>query len=200
MKLLFASKNPAKIGRYIDLLKEHGINVITLRDLEDVNIKVEENGKDAMENAYIKAKSYYDATGITTIGIDDTLFIEGIPEDIQPGTHVRRVNGKELTDQEMIEYYSGLVKQYGKDDKLDVKWISGLVIYDDKGPRKYTWNREDMYFVSKPSEKIDKGYPLSSITYYPDVKKYSIDLTEEEKENHNFKGHVVDFIVNNLKV
>lgn len=198
MKLLFASKNPAKIGRYIDKLKEHGIDVITLRDLEDVNIKVEENGKNALENAYIKAKTYYDATGIPTIGIDDTLFIDGIPEDKQPGTHVRRVNGKELTDEEMIEYYTGLVREYGKDDKLDIKWISGLVLFDNNGAKEYTWNREGIYFVSEPSEKIDRGYPLSSITYYPDLKKYSIDLTEKEKENHNFKGHVIDFIIDNL--
>lgn len=200
MKLLFASKNPAKVSRYIDRLKEHGIDVITLRDLENVNVKVEENGKDALENAYIKAKTYYDATGIPTIGIDDTLFIEGIPENKQPGTHVRRVNGKELTDSEMIEHYTNLVKEYGKDDKLDIKWISGLVIYDQNGPKKYTWNRENIYFVSKASDKIDKGYPLSSITYFPDLNKYSIDLTEEEKENHNFKGSVIDFIVRNINI
>lgn len=31
------------------------------------------------------------------------LFVEELSEEEQPGTHVRRINGKELTDKEMIE-------------------------------------------------------------------------------------------------
>ena len=34
---------------------------------------------------------------------------EELPEEKQPGTHVRRVNGKELNDDEMIEYYCNLL-------------------------------------------------------------------------------------------
>ena len=37
---------------------------------------IDENGKDALENAYIKAKAYYEVTGLPTIGMDNTLFIE----------------------------------------------------------------------------------------------------------------------------
>lgn len=32
---------------------------------------------------------------MTTIGMDNCLRIEGLPEEKQPGTYVRRVNGKE---------------------------------------------------------------------------------------------------------
>ena len=42
--------------------------------------------------------------------MDDTLYIEGVPKDLQPGLFVRRVNGKSLTDEEMIEHYTNLVK------------------------------------------------------------------------------------------
>ena len=48
---------------------------------------------------------------------DDTLYMEGVPEDRQPGLFVRRVNGKSLTDEEAIDYYTNLVKEYGKDGK-----------------------------------------------------------------------------------
>ena len=40
------------------------------------------------------------------------------------------MNGKELTDDEMIEYYTSLVKENG--DKLTAKWIFGMVLYDGK--------------------------------------------------------------------
>ena len=98
MKLLFATTNPAKVKKYEKELQKRNIELITINDLEE-KIDVEETGKDAIENAYIKAKAYYDLTKIPSIGMDNNLFIEELPEEKQPGTFVRRVNGKELTDE-----------------------------------------------------------------------------------------------------
>ena len=75
MKVLFATTNPAKIKKYVDKLKEKDIEILTIKDL-GINLKPEETGKNAIENAYIKAKAYYDKTKITTIGMDNNLFIE----------------------------------------------------------------------------------------------------------------------------
>ena len=124
MKVLFATTNPAKAKKYREQLAEDGIELITIKDLDE-EIDINENGKNALENAYIKAKTYYDKTKIPTIGMDDCLFIEGISEEEQPGTNVRRVNGKRLNDEEMIEYYTKLVKKYG--NKLTAKWVYGMV-------------------------------------------------------------------------
>ena len=59
MKVLFATTNPAKIKKYAEKLKERDIEVLTVKDL-GINLKPEETGKNAIENAYIKAKAYYD--------------------------------------------------------------------------------------------------------------------------------------------
>ena len=59
----------------MDKLKEKDIEILTIKDL-GINLKPEETGKNAIENAYIKAKTYYDATKITTIGMDNNLYIE----------------------------------------------------------------------------------------------------------------------------
>lgn len=197
MEVLFATKNPAKIKRYVNKLEQKGIKVLTLKDI-DVKLEVEETGKNAIENAYLKAKSYYDATGIISIGIDDTLFIEGLSDEKQPGTNVRRVNGKELTDDEMIVYYTNLVKENG--DKLIAKWVYGIVIYNGKEPKKYSWEKEQFYLVDKPSEKRILGYPLNSISVMPSNNKYFVDLTPEEKENSksNDEG-AINFILESLK-
>ncbi|MFR2196600.1 MAG: non-canonical purine NTP pyrophosphatase [Clostridia bacterium] len=130
MKVLFATTNPAKAKKYREQLAEDGIELITIKDLDE-EIDINENGKNALENAYIKAETYYDKTKIPTIGMDDCLFIEGISEEEQPGTNVRRVNGKRLNDEEMIEYYTKLVKKYG--NKLTAKWVYGMVVCTDKG-------------------------------------------------------------------
>ena len=195
MKVLFATTNPAKIRKYAEKLQEKNIEVLTLKDLS-LNIKVEESGKNSLENAKIKAEAYYNASHITTISMDCSLFIEGIPEEKQPGTYVRRVNGKELTDDEAIEYYINLVKEYG--GKLKAKWVYGMVIYNGESINQITWNKSEFYFVDIPSEKRNPGYPLDSISIMPDCNKYFVDLTQEEKNQNNNEQKVFDFILNNI--
>ena len=199
MKVLFATTNQSKVERFKEQLEKRDIELISLKDI-DIKLNIEENGKNAIENAYIKAKAYYEETKIPTIGMDDNLFIKELPEEKQPGTHVRRVNGKELNDEEMIVYYTSLVKEYG--GKLTSKWVYGMVYYDGKGSKEYTWSRNEMHLVDKISKKRNEGYPLNSITIVPEYNKYLIDLTDEEKEeinNNCSEDGVIDFIVNNLK-
>lgn len=200
MKVLFATTNPAKAEKYKKQLNENGIELLTIKDL-DTKMNIEENGKNALENAYIKAKTYYDKTKLPTIGMDDCLFIEGISEDEQPGTKVRRVNGKTLTDDEMIEHYTNLVKKYGK--KLTAKWVYGMVICTEDGISKFSWSKDDFYLVDKPIEKRNVGYPLDSISVVPESGKYFADLVENNDEKYKKKDSiekVVNFIVESLKV
>ena len=199
MKVLFATTNPAKIKKYAEKLKEKNIEILTIKDL-GINLKPEETGKNAIENAYIKAKAYYDETKITTIGMDNNLYIEELPEEKQPGTHVRRVNGKTLNDEEMIEYYTNLVKEYG--GKLTAKWVYGMVMCDENGVREYSWSKDHFYFVDKPCEKRNSGYPLDSISIVPEFNKYLVELTEEDKKQYKKKDDVkgvIEFLTNSDK-
>lgn len=195
MKVLFATGNPAKVKRYKESLEKNGIELITIKDI-GINLNIDENGKDAIENAYIKAKAYYDATGIPTIGMDNNLFIDGIDESLQPGTHVRRVGGRQLSDEEMITYYTRLVKEHG--GKLQAKWVYGMVVITDKSCDELTWSKDKFYFVSTPCSKRNPGYPLDSISIIPEFNKYLVELSDEErnlcKSKENIDG-VVNFIL-----
>lgn len=199
MKVLFATTNLAKVGKYKDKLAEKGIELITINDL-DFKLDIDENGKDAIENAYIKAKAYYDATKMPTIGMDNCLFIEELPDEKQPGTHVRRINGKELNDEEMIEYYSNLSNEYG--GKLTAKWVYGMVICDGKEVKKHTWCKSNFYLVNKPCSKRNPGYPLDSISVMPENNQYWLEMTDEDKKNSKKNDKkpdgVIEFIVNNI--
>lgn len=147
-----------------------------------MELDINENGKTAIENAIIKAKAYYDATGITTMAVDDTMYIEDIPEEKQPGVFVRRVNGKRLSDEEMIEYYTNLAKTYGKNGKLLTKWILGMVIIKDGKISTYKGVTDEYYLVDTPAKDRKEGYPLSSILINKKVGKYDIYLTEDDKK------------------
>ena len=198
-EILFATGNESKVNRFKEKLLEKGILLKSLKDI-NINLEVEENGKTAIENAEIKAKAYYDATKITTMAMDDTMYIDDIPEDKQPGVFVRRVNGKRLNDEEMIEYYTNLVKTYGKDGKLNTKWILGMAIIKDGKMSTYTDMTSEYYLVDTPAKDMKEGYPLSSILVNKKVNKYDIYLSEEDKKiGQADDASFIDFIEKTIK-
>lgn len=107
--------------------------------------------------------------------------------------------GKELNDDEMIEYYTNLVKEYG--GRLTAKWVYGIVIYNGKSTKEYSWNNSDFYLVDDPCEKRNPGYPLSSISIMPECNKYYAELTNEDRNKYkknNKEDKVIGFIKNNI--
>lgn len=194
-KIVFATGNPTKAKRFSKSLLEHNIEVVSLKDL-NVELEIEENGSNAIENALIKARACFDKTNLPSMGMDDTLYLENVPDDKQPGLFVRRVNGKTLSDEEMLVYYTNLVKEYGVDGKLNCKWVYGLAIIDENGSEAtYTWSKDNFYMVDVASEKINPGYPLNSISKYKSLDKYFTDVTNEELELIKVnEDHVINFI------
>lgn len=194
MKVLFATTNPAKIKNYASRLIEKGYEIITLKDLK-IDIDVEETGATPLENAIIKAKGYYKISNIPTIAIDEGLYLDGIPKHLQPGTHVRRVNGKKLTDEEMITHYINLVNEYGSNGKLTGYFQKGIAILNDnqidtieiKAPRCFSDTR---------CETITPGYPLASIQWVEELNKYKAELTKDEENKLMSKEQkqILDFI------
>ncbi len=198
-KILFATGNETKAKRFSKGLQEKGIEVITLKDINK-EIDVEENGKNAIENALIKAKAYSKITDMPVFAMDDNLYLENVPEDKQPGMYVRRGNGKRLNDEEMINHYIGLVKEYGTDGKLTCRWVYGMALINNGKENTYTWNKEDIYMVEKRTDKINPGYPLNSISVNKKLNKYFTDITEEDKVLiKQDESDVVEFIINCVK-
>jgi inosine/xanthosine triphosphate pyrophosphatase family protein len=198
-KILFATGNETKAKRFSKGLLEKGIEVITLKDI-DKDIEVEENGKNAIENAIIKARAYSKVVDIPVFAMDDNLYLENVPEEKQPGMFVRRVNGKRLNDDEMLEHYINLVKEFGTDGKLTCRWVYGMAVINNGNETTYTWNKEDFYMVDKMSDKVEPGYPLNTISVNKKLNKYFTEITDEDKKLiQEDESDVVDFIANSVK-
>lgn len=197
-EILFATGNKSKAKRFTKGLLANDIKVLTLEDV-NINIEVEENGTTAIENALIKARDYAKETNLPVFAMDDTLYLENVPEDKQPGMYVRRVNGKRLTDEEMIEYYSNLAKEYGTNGLITGRWIYGMALISNGHEYTYTWSKENFYITSTPSKIINPGYPLNTISINIKLNKYFTEITEEDKLLiQEDESHVVDFLVNSI--
>lgn len=198
MKYLLATTNKAKIRYYGTKLRELGIAIVTLGDL-NIECDVSETGKNPIENAIIKASAYHKLSGMPTIALDDGLFLEGIPDSIQPGTHIRRVNGKRLNDMGMIEYYSDLVNKYGENGILKGYFLKGVAIVNQN--KTYTFDyKANRHFTNKQSDVINEGYSLASIQFIPSLNKFKSELTEDEEKItvDMEQKNIFEFILNTI--
>ena len=197
-KVLFATENESKCERFKNALLKNNIEIITINDI-DKKQDIIENGKDAIENALIKARAYAKVCDIPVFAMDDNLYIDNLPKEKQPGMYVRRVNGKRLTDDEMIEYYSNLAKVYGEKGRLTCRWVYGIAIINNGHEYTYTWSKEDFYIVDKPSNKINRGYPLNTISINKKLNKYFTDITEDDKKKiKEDESNVIEFLCKHL--
>ena len=91
MTLLFATGNIDKL-KQVELMIE---NLKSPKDFDLEDIDVVEDGKSLKENAYKKAKTYFDLTKVPTISDDTGLFVEALEN--RPGIYAHRYAGENAT-------------------------------------------------------------------------------------------------------
>lgn len=184
MRVLYGTGNPAKLSAMQRRLSSLDIEIIGLKDLEADIPEVPEDGKTPLENARQKACAYFDAFHIPVFSCDSGLYFDNVPDEIQPGVHVRTVNGKYLTDDEMIAYYTGLAQKYGD---LTSRYKNAICfVYDDAHrfeAMRPSMESEPFLLTSKPhSSVINKGFPLDSLSVDIKSGKYFYDLPRQDMD------------------
>lgn len=185
MRLLYGTGNPAKLDAMKRKLANLDIELIGLNDLKNDGITipvVSEDGNTPLENARQKALAYYRAFHIPVFSCDSGLYFDNVPDEIQPGVHVRTVNGSYLSDEQMLEYYSGLAKQYGN---LTARYKNAICfvidenrIYEAMEP---SMESEKFILTDTPHSAISKtGFPLDSLSIDIKTNKHYYDLSEDE--------------------
>ncbi|MBI9012205.1 MAG: peptidylprolyl isomerase [Clostridiales bacterium] len=181
MNFIYGTKNKSKLEHMKSILKDLHITVEAL----DVTVTdVEETGNDILENAKIKALHYYKQVKKPIFSCDSGLYLEGVEKQDQPGKFIRRVNGKSLTDEEMLIHYSGLAKKYG--GSLIAKYHNAICVVLDE-EHIITYDGEELSsvpfkIVEKPHSIRKEGFPLDALSveiksnmYYDDLQDYSSD-------------------------
>lgn len=195
MKLLYGTGNPAKLEAMRNRLSGLGLEITGLMDMEGAPPKVPEDGSTPLENARQKALAYFAAYRRPVFSCDSGLYFEGVPEDIQPGVHVRTVGGKYLTDDEMRAYYSGLAEKYG-DLKACYKNAICLVLDEDHIIERMDASLESAPFLitMKPCDEIrHKGFPLDSLSKAIKTGRYFYDMDEEQMKQWAVRDGFLEF-------
>ena len=123
------------------------------------------------------------------------LYFENVPEELQPGIHVRTVGGKYLTDDEMLAYYSGLAKKYG-DLKAGYRNAVCLILDRDRVYESMDASLASRPFLitSRPHSKVrQKGFPLDSLSVDIQTGKYYYDMEKGQTEQLAVEDSMLKF-------
>ena len=172
-RILYGTGNPAKLSAMRRRLEGICVELIGLGDLDRAVPSVPENGASPLENARQKAMSYYRAFHMPVFSCDSGMYFEGGGEEVQPGVHIRRVGGRQLSDEEMIAHYSALAEKYGDLEAYYKNAICLVMdeehIYEAMEP---SMESERFLITSKPHRIRKKGFPLDSLSVDRSSGKY----------------------------
>ena len=193
MRLIYGTGNQAKISYMKRNLQELPIEIIGLREAaEEAGVElpeIDENGETPIENARIKAECYYKLFKQPVFSCDSGLYLwnhqtgEMLPEEEQPGIHVRGRGESPLTDEELIEKMISLVKKYGP---VRARYKNAVCLILNENIRKEAetqdlWG-EPFLFVERPHTRRVPGFPLDSISVEIESGRYFYDMEDGKQD------------------
>lgn len=179
-KLVIATRNPAKVEFYHDILTQIADSVVGLNEI-GIEEKPAETGETAEQNAEIKASLYSKKTDLPVFCEDEALEVDFLPKDKQPGVHVRRIDGvDEVDDDKLLRYWEEIVAKVSV-EKRTGRWHIAYCLAMPGGNTKTVSKDHEVLFFS-PSSKIRiPGWPMSSLEGSVSFGKPSSEQTSEEK-------------------
>lgn len=190
MKILIASRNPAKFKEITRFLSDLPLRFVSLKEL-GIREDMEETQKSYRGNAEAKACFFAKRSALPTIADDGGLEIAALGG--APGVRSRRWLGHEASDEELIEHLIRVAKKLPANKrKAMFRTVVSFALPDGR-----VWSAEgkvEGIITEKPYVRKLKGYPFRSFFFLPQVNKYyfETELTSEETREYNHRYRAIE--------
>ncbi len=201
-KIVYGTNNPAKLASMRKRLRDLPMTIIGLNELNMELWEPEESGDDPLTNAELKAIGYFKQIERPVFSCDSGLYFDNVPDEDQPGVHIRRIHGQNLKDREFINYYVKLAKKYG--GRLTAHYRNAICLVMNENTI-YKYDGEDIcspkfYLVKKQHSKYKSGFPLDSISTHIESGQYFYDLNRSKYSDGWGLDGFMRFFKENLKI
>lgn len=181
-QILVATNNKGKVRDFEQLFKPHGIEVISLKDLDEP-IEVEETGTTFEENAILKAEETAKILGKWVISDDSGLEIDAL--NGEPGVYSARYAGEPKDDEANIDKALNSLKDVPEGSR-DARFRCVLAI---AGPgietKTFSGSCDGSILFERHGEN---GFGYDPIFYVPSEGKAMAELTPAEKAAISHRG------------
>lgn len=194
--ILFATKNPGKYAEFVTAFHKFSPQtpIISLADLDYQIPDCIETGATFEQNALLKARHarshlHGNDKNLIIIADDSGMEIEAL--NGEPGVFTRRWNGREMSDQEIVDYC--LKKLEGKTNRR-AQYTTCLVVNFPNGREEVIFGKNSGVILTKPhKESRLKGMPFRELFFVPELNMMFHEVRElpKLKRNGYLLGHEV---------
>jgi XTP/dITP diphosphohydrolase len=180
-QLLLATTNEGKVRELRTLLAALPSTLLSPADV-GVSLVVEETGTAFVENARIKARAYFDASGLPTIAEDSGLEIDALAGE--PGVFSARYHGLPdgpIKNAHILDLLAGLPPS-----RRRCRYVCAIVHVDAEG--------EERAFQGTCSGRVAQapegtgGFGFDPIVFLPRLGRTVAQLSDEEKNRISHRG------------
>ncbi len=185
MRLLLATANEGKLREFRAALSDTGHSIIAAREF-GILPSPRETGKSFAANARIKARHYFQLTGVASLSDDSGLMVDALRGE--PGIHSARYAP---TTRERIAKLLGQLAHIPPDDfpARRAHFVCALCLY---GPMGMIEVESSVSGVIIDRPRGESGFGYDPVFYYPPLKKTFAELSSKEKNriSHRAKALV----------
>lgn len=177
-KLVAATHNKGKLREFSRILEPLGIELVPVP--EGIMETIEETGSTFAENAVIKAKAVFAATGIPTMADDSGLCIDALGGE--PGVKSARFMGEDtsytIKNAKIIEMLDGI-----PDEKRTARFVCAIAVAHQNGENVFEGAFEGKIGYEA---KGDNGFGYDPIFYVGEIS--SSEMSAEQKDSMSHRG------------
>lgn len=192
MKFIIATNNAKKLKELERILKPLGINAVSAKEAGIVLDDVDETGTTFAENAFIKANSAFQKTGMPAVADDSGLSVDAL--NGRPGVYTARYGGENATDEEKYMKLLDEMKDVA-DNNRTAHFTSAICCILPDGKKIEVEGVCEGKIAFEPYG--DGGFGYDPVFMYGD-KSYA-QLTAEEKDAVSHRGQALRKLQSELK-
>jgi XTP/dITP diphosphohydrolase len=182
-RLLIATTNPAKLAEYRILLRQMaiGLEPVSLAEAGITEV-AEETGETFRDNALLKARFYFERSGLATLADDGGLEVDALGG--APGVRSHRWLGSEtVTDRALAEEVIRRMEGIEKPRRTArIRAAIALIYKNDDGVHEVVAEDAiDGLIALRAFPEIRPGFPYRAVLWLPELSSYLGELGEDEE-------------------
>lgn len=174
MDILIATGNPHKLQEIKGILNQLPVHLIGATELPQ-SIEVKETGSTFAENAAIKARAYFDLTGMPVLADDSGLEVPAL--DNMPGIFSARYAGEHANYAKNNQFLLEQMKNL-KGDERRARFVC-TVCFKTQDEEYFFTGITEGYILDEL--KGEKGFGYDPLFWLPELKRTYAELSAEEK-------------------
>ena len=181
MQIILATHNRGKMKEMSSILAHLPVKLLTLDDFPQIG-EIPETGETLKENAFIKAETVHQKTGLPALADDTGLEVDAL--DGAPGVHSSRYDGETATFEDncrkMMQEMDGIPAE-----ERTARFHTVIAFVSNSGNE---WTEGMVEGRILENKRGDGGFGYDPLFYYPPLKKTFAELNSEQKNNISHRG------------